>query len=114
MKKWTLRGLILIVILAAGTYVTVLFLHSLSHESTDDAYVSGTIVPIAAEVKGRVGKVLVRDNQYVTAGTPLLEIIQDDYRSLLQERSEAVSRLRAEDREIRASVEEKRRLFVQS
>src|SRR5690349_4266305 len=45
-----------------------------SYESTDDAQVDGHLMPISARISGYVSKVNVDDNQYVTAGTVLVEI----------------------------------------
>ena len=45
-----------------------------SYESTDDAEVDGHLMPLSARVSGYVTKVNVDDNQYVTAGTVLVEI----------------------------------------
>ena len=70
MKKWVVRILAFLVIAAGLAYGAVLFVHSLSHESTDNAYVAGMIVPVAPEVRGRVVNVYVADNQYVEAGQP--------------------------------------------
>ena len=86
MKKWGFRIFAVTIIAAVVTYGIVYFIHSLSHESTDDAYVSGIVVPIAAEVKGRVVNVYIDDNQYVDAGKPLLEIYQQDYLDLAKEK----------------------------
>jgi membrane fusion protein, multidrug efflux system len=114
MKKWIFRGIILAAVLAGAVYASLYLIHSLSYQSTDDAYVTGTIVPIAPEIKGRVVRIFFRDNQQVTAGMPLVEICRDDYTSILQERKETVTRLGAEDREIRASIEEKKRALIQA
>src|SRR5262245_39729208 len=50
-----------------------------SYESTDDAQIDGHLNPISARVSGYVVKLLVADNQYVAAGTPLLQIDPKDY-----------------------------------
>src|SRR6202046_2540455 len=50
-----------------------------SYESTDDAEVDGHLMPLSARVSGYVTKVNVDDNQYVTAGTVLVEIDPRDY-----------------------------------
>jgi len=50
MKKWGFKIFAIAAITAAVIYGMIFFIYSLSHESTDDAYVSGTIVPIAAEI----------------------------------------------------------------
>jgi membrane fusion protein, multidrug efflux system len=50
-----------------------------SYESTDDAEVDGHLMPLSARVSGYVTKVNVDDNQYVTAGSVLVEIDPRDY-----------------------------------
>jgi membrane fusion protein (multidrug efflux system) len=50
-----------------------------SYESTDDAQIDGHLNSISARVSGHVAKLLVKDNQYVEAGTPLVEIDPKDY-----------------------------------
>ena len=50
-----------------------------SYESTDDAQIDGHLNPISARVSGHVIKLLVNDNQYVEAGTPLVQIDPRDY-----------------------------------
>jgi membrane fusion protein (multidrug efflux system) len=61
--------------------VAVLFLwrYFASYESTDDAQIDGHLNPVSARVSGHVQKLLVNDNQYVQAGTPLVEIDPKDY-----------------------------------
>src|SRR4051794_16236395 len=84
MAKWALLGVAL-VFLAGGIF----FWHYYStRESTDDAQIEGDIVPISARVGGTVRRVLVDDNQYVEAGTVLVEIDPSDYNVALQ-RTEA-------------------------
>jgi membrane fusion protein (multidrug efflux system) len=114
MKKWIWWVVATVVLLGGGTWSLVLFLHSMTHESTDDAYVAGTIVPIAAEVRGKVTRVFIDDNQYVRTGQALVEISKDDYANAFQEKSNTVSRLIAEDRELALSIEQKEKALVQS
>src|SRR5215472_13168173 len=45
-----------------------LFLYYHNRESTDDAQVDGHITAVASKVYGRVGQVLIDDNQQVRAG----------------------------------------------
>ncbi len=59
------------VALAAGAYVYAL---GGRHVSTDNAYVRADVVAISTEIDGRVGRVLVNDNQFVAAGQLLFEI----------------------------------------
>ena len=57
--------------------------------STDDAQIDGHITQVAARVGGTVVKVNVKENQYVEAGTVLVELDPRDYQV-------AVDRARAE------------------
>src|ERR1700739_4593308 len=50
-----------------------------SYESTDDAQVDGHINSVSARVSDHVVKLNVQDNQYVQAGTVLVEIDPADY-----------------------------------
>src|SRR5579864_5812429 len=50
-----------------------------SYESTDDAQVDGHVNSVSARVSGHVIKLNVQDNQYVQAGTVLVEIDPADY-----------------------------------
>lgn len=61
--------------------VTAIFLwrYFSSYESTDDAQIDGHLNPVSARISGQVEKLLVNDNQYVEAGTPLLQIDPKDY-----------------------------------
>src|SRR5215831_18155121 len=69
-------GVALAVLLIAGFFV---FRYVSSYQSTDDAQVDGHINSISARVTGHVVKLNVDDNQYVQAGTVLVEIDPADY-----------------------------------
>ena len=114
MKKWTLRGLVAVVVLGGLIYGAFYLVYSLSHESTDDAYVTGVVVPVAAEIKGRVVNVYVKDNQYVSAGSPLLDIFPQDYEDAAKQRSQAVSTLTAEKLELEAILTQRQKALAQA
>jgi membrane fusion protein (multidrug efflux system) len=65
-----------VVLLVVGFFV---YRYVTSYESTDDAEVDGHINSISARVSGHVIKLNVLDNQYVQAGTVLVEIDPADY-----------------------------------
>ncbi len=65
-----------IVLLVAGFF---LWRYLGSYESTDDAQIDGHLNAISTRVSGHVTRLLVTDNQYVEAGTPLVEIDPKDY-----------------------------------
>ena len=48
-------------------------------ESTDDAQIDGYIYPVSPRVPGYVTRVTVNDNQYVEAGTVLVQLDPKDY-----------------------------------
>lgn len=50
-----------------------------SSESTDDAYVAADATTVAPKVRGLVAEVLVRDNQTVHAGDPLVRIDPEEF-----------------------------------
>ena len=75
-----------VVIVAA---VLVYLWRTAGRVSTDDAQVDGHITQVSARVGGTVTKVNVKENQYVEAGTVLVELDPRDYQV-------AVDRARAE------------------
>ncbi len=111
-RKWALRVVPLVLIAIAASYLGPKLLYSFSHESTDDAYVGGTIVPISAQVGGRVAHVWVQDHDRVRAGQPLLEIDSTDFRNALENREAALSSARAQRDATSASIEEQRRVLA--
>jgi len=78
--KWFL------IVFAAVLLVTVAGLWSYYsvRESTDDAEIDGDIIPISPRVGGTVVSVNVKDNQYVEAGTVLMQIDPTDYKVALE------------------------------
>jgi membrane fusion protein (multidrug efflux system) len=69
-----------VVLLVAGIFL-VRYLGS--YESTDDAQVDGHVNSISTRVSGHVVKLNVQDNQFVPAGTVLVEIDPADYQVAL-------------------------------
>jgi membrane fusion protein, multidrug efflux system len=76
-------------LVAGGTVLLVaiagLFMYFHNRETTDDAQVDGHITPMASKVYGRVGQVLVDDNQPVKAGQVLVKIDPRDYQAALDQ-----------------------------
>jgi len=75
-----------------------LFLYFHNRESTDDAEVDGHITPIASKVYGRVGKVLVNDNQAVKAGDALVQLETGDYQAAVDQAKAEVALAEGEAR----------------
>jgi len=68
-----------------------LFLYYHNRESTDDAQVDGHITPIASKIYGRVGAVLIDDNQAVKAGQILVRIDPRDYQAAVDQARAALA-----------------------
>ena len=62
-----------------------LFLYYSDRESTDDAQVDGHITQISSKVYGRVGEVLVNDNQQVKAGQTLAKLDPRDLQAAVDQ-----------------------------
>ncbi|WP_175734629.1 efflux RND transporter periplasmic adaptor subunit [Burkholderia ambifaria] len=71
-KRFTL--FFAVVLLAALVWIAFWLLHDRYVEDTDDAYVAGSIVQVAAQIPGAVTDVLVADTQSVRAGQPLVRL----------------------------------------
>jgi membrane fusion protein, multidrug efflux system len=65
-----------LVLLVVGFFV---YRYVTSYESTDDAQIDGHVNSVSARITGHVTKLNVEDNQYVQAGTVLVEIDPADY-----------------------------------
>lgn len=70
-----------IVLLVVGFFV---YRYVTSYEGTDDAQVDGHINSVSARISGHVITLNVDDNQYVQAGTLLVEIDPADYQVALE------------------------------
>ncbi|GAA4767656.1 MULTISPECIES: HlyD family secretion protein [Flavobacterium] len=81
-KKETNKKFILIfgiLILLGGSYGVYKYMHSLAHETTDDAQVEKNMNPIIPRVGGYITKVYVKDNDFVKKGDTLFTIDNRDY-----------------------------------
>jgi membrane fusion protein (multidrug efflux system) len=95
-----------VLLLAAGLYLAPKVLSAFSHEETDNAFIDGTIVPVSAQVGGKVVRLLVSDNQPVSLGQPLLEIEPSDYQMTVEARRQGLQTSLAQERRIAAARQE--------
>ncbi|MBS1788143.1 MAG: HlyD family secretion protein [Acidobacteria bacterium] len=59
------------------------YLHGRAYETTDNAFIEGSVVQLSPKVGGYVTSVAVKDNQHVNKGDLLLEIDSRDYENRL-------------------------------
>jgi membrane fusion protein (multidrug efflux system) len=104
-KKRTVT--IIIVIIAAaivaiwgGKYV----LHTLSYQSTDDAFIEGHVAAISPRVSGHVLKVHSNHNQQVKAGDLLIELDPADYQARLDSERASLEAARAAAQQSHAQI----------
>ena len=65
--------------LAVMVIAGVIYWRSAAWESTDNAQIDGFVFPVSSRVSGYVMRVMVDDNQYVEAGTVLVQLDPKDY-----------------------------------
>ena len=90
-RRFPWRGIairLFILLLAAGLVAVVAtewdwWVGSARWQTTDDAYLTADLTPLAAKVPGYVRHVVVQDFQRVKAGDLLVQIVDDDYRAEL-------------------------------
>lgn len=71
----------IIVAAAAIIFAVIYYIHSLSYQSTDDAFIQAHIVTISSRVDGHISKVYIDDNQLVKEGDLLAELDPNDYQA---------------------------------
>ena len=103
-----------IVILAALGAGVPLYLHAISHESTDDAFIEAHAVLISPRVSGHVSQVLVEDNQHVEQGAELVRIDPRDYKAALDAAKANEKAAEADIIEAQAQVESARSSLKQT
>ena len=96
--RWS-RWIVLFVSGMVATAATLWWLHSRNYESTDDAQVDGHLDVISTRISGTVTYVnpRVENNQFVTAGTLLLELDPRDYQAELEHAQANLVTAAAED-----------------
>jgi len=97
-------GLIVVVLGASMPYGLHLWQYYQTHESTDDAYVVGELIPVSARLQGTVVAVHVEDHQHVEAGQLLAQLDPRDFEMRVTQAEVAVevaaARLRREEIEV--------------
>lgn len=91
-KKTNTKFIIILtaLIVLGGTYGAYKYIHSFSHEQTDDAQIEKKMNPIIPRVSGYVDKVYIKDNDYVKKGDTLFTIDKRDYTLKIEEANAAM------------------------
>jgi membrane fusion protein (multidrug efflux system) len=92
------RWLIFVVLVLIAGGVLLYWFYSSGQQSTDDAQIDGHIHSISARISGTVTKLDINDNQYVKAGTVLLEIDPIDYQVIADKAKADLAEAEAEFR----------------
>jgi membrane fusion protein, multidrug efflux system len=98
--RLALAGLGVLVLLA----LVGLYRHLAAWESTDDAQIDGYVYPVSSRVSGYVTRVMVDDNQYVEAGTVLVQLDAKDYEVAVANAKAALANSQANAAAQRTSV----------
>ena len=94
-------GLVAVLALGlAGRY----YWHSRAYESTDNAFIQGTVTQISPKVGGYVTKVYVRDNQHVKQGEVLVELDARDYENRLAQAKAQLQAAQAQQKTAQLNV----------
>ncbi|MEH3107482.1 MAG: HlyD family secretion protein [Sphingomonas fennica] len=83
-------------------------------QSTNDAYLRADAVTVSPRISGYVEQVLVRDNQDVRAGQPLVRIDPRDYRAQAAEADAQIRVAQANVENVRATIAEQRAAITQA
>ncbi len=106
-KTKTRIALLAFALLVGAASAVYYFRFVVPFESTDNAFIEGYVIPMASQVPGRVGELLVKDNQAVKQGDVILKIDPRDYEaSLAQARADltaARSRVEQAKAQVKAS-----------
>ncbi|BCX43277.1 HlyD family secretion protein [Stenotrophomonas maltophilia] len=94
--RWTLAIIGLLVAVALVAWLVYHLLVGRYLQDTNNAYLQADAVAVAPRINGYVTEVLVKDNQWVKAGEPLLRIDPRTYRATLDQ-AEAVIAVREAD-----------------
>lgn len=90
---WKHRSVVVLgTILLAALFIWALGVvaTSLSHETSDDAFLAADTIAVAPKIAGQVKKVFVMDNQFVKAGDPLVQIDSRDFDTALAAKKAAL------------------------
>ena len=106
--RWRTRRIALLilaaVLLIATAAATRYYLLNAGLVRTDNAHTAGDVAPVSGRVPGMVIKVAVKENDFVNAGTVLVELDPTDYRLALTHAKAELAAARAQVEAVRAAL----------
>ena len=94
-------------VFACGVIVGLIYMvNAAAYQSTDDAFIDGHIVPVSAQVAGRVQSVYVDDNQSVSKGDLIVELDPRDFNAAARQKAAALASSQAQAAAAQAAVQE--------
>src|SRR5579863_9331223 len=91
-KRWVLAVLAAVALVCGLVFGVPRAVYAWNHVSTDDAIVNGHVTYISSRVSGLAEQVLVDDNQFVEAGTPIIRIDRVPYQLAVEQREAELAR----------------------
>ena len=105
--KRILTTLMIALVFAFAVIVGLVYIvNSEAYQSTDDAFIDGHVVPVSAQVAGRVQSVFVNDNQSVTKGDLVVELDPRDFEAATRQKAAALASSRAQASAAQAALQE--------
>ena len=89
--KKSRRGILLVVVAVIAVAALAFWWHSTYFEDTDDAQISGHLIPVSARIQGQVVKVYVDENQFVHKGDPIADLDPRDYQVAVENAKAALA-----------------------
>jgi membrane fusion protein (multidrug efflux system) len=95
-------AVLLVLALAWGIWF---YFYARAHESTDDAFIEGHVIPISPKVAGQVLHVFIDDNQEVVKGQLLVQIDPRDFEVKLAQDQAALAAARSQQQSAQIQVD---------
>ena len=98
---------IIALVFAFAVIVGLVYLvNSAAYQSTDDAFIDGHIIPVSAQVAGRVQSIYVDDNQSVNKSDLVVELDPRDFDAAARQKAAAVASSQAQAAAAQAALQQ--------
>ncbi len=105
-RSWLRKLILLLVASAAAGWGFYFVRHLLTHQETEDAYVTGTIHTISSRLPGVVTEILVAENTDVKANQPLVKLDTRDLDLRIEQSQVAIQQAKATVAQMEAKLAE--------